>query len=199
MSSKRQAPGRARAQAHAVAVAAAAAPARGRGARGQAPRCSASGRGRLSRRRPAEPPERRRAEARWAVPSYPTRLASAHRAHGRAAAFSSWTTPGSSRGSSQELEAKGFGSVRARREKAASIILKRQTRPDLILLDINMPKVDGAQFCRFVKKNDMFKAIKVIFCSGEEREKVKRLVAECGADGFILKDEFLGKWIVDNG
>jgi CheY-like chemotaxis protein len=100
----------------------------------------------------------------------------------------------------EELEAKGFEIQYAPdAEKATSVILKRQTRPDLILLDINMPKVDGAQFCRFVKKNDMFKAIKVIFCSGEEREKVKRLVAECGADGFILKDEFLGKWIVDNG
>jgi hypothetical protein len=28
---------------------------------------------------------------------------------------------------------------------------------------------------------------------------VKRLVTECGADGFISKDEFLGKWIVDHG
>ncbi len=100
----------------------------------------------------------------------------------------------------EELEAKGFEIQYAPdAEKAASIIMKRQSRPDLILLDINMPKVDGAQFCRFVKKNEMFKAIKVIFCSGEEREKVKRLAAECGADGFILKDEYLGKWIVDNG
>jgi CheY-like chemotaxis protein len=100
----------------------------------------------------------------------------------------------------EELEAKGFEIQYAPdAEKATSIILKRQTRPDLILLDINMPKVDGAQFCRFVKKNEMFKAIKVIFCSGEDREKVKRLVSECGADGFISKDEFLGKWIVDHG
>jgi CheY-like chemotaxis protein len=100
----------------------------------------------------------------------------------------------------EELEAKGFEIQYAPdAEKATSIILKRQTRPDLILLDINMPKVDGGQFCRFVKKNEMFKSIKVIFCSGEQKEKVKRLVAECGADGFISKDEFLGKWIVDNG
>jgi CheY-like chemotaxis protein len=100
----------------------------------------------------------------------------------------------------EELEAKGFEIQYAPdAERATSIILRRQTRPDLILLDINMPKVDGAQFCRFVKKNEMFRAIKVIFCSGEEKEKVKRLVAECGADGFISKDEFLGKWIVDNG
>jgi len=100
----------------------------------------------------------------------------------------------------EELEAKGFEIQYALdAEKATSIILKRQTRPDLILLDINMPKVDGAQFCRFVKKNDMFKAIKVIFCSGEDKERMRKLVAECGADGFISKDEFLGKWIVDHG
>jgi len=61
-----------------------------------------------------------------------------------------------------------------------------------------MPKVDGAQFCRFVKKNEMFRSIKVIFCSGEARERVKQLAEECGADGYILKDELLGKWIADN-
>jgi CheY-like chemotaxis protein len=99
----------------------------------------------------------------------------------------------------EELETKGFEIHYAPdAEKATSLILKRQTRPDLILLDINMPKVDGAQFCRFVKKNEMFRSIKVLFCSGEDREKVARLSAECGADGFILKDEFQGKWIVDN-
>ena len=99
----------------------------------------------------------------------------------------------------EELELKGFEIQYAPdAEKATSIILKRATRPDLILLDINMPKVDGAQFCRFVKKNDMFKSIKVLFCSGEDKEKVQRLVTECGADGYISKDEFLGKWIVDN-
>jgi CheY-like chemotaxis protein len=99
----------------------------------------------------------------------------------------------------EELEAKGFEIQYAPdAEKATSIILKRQTRPDLILLDINMPKVDGGQFCRFVKKNEMFRSIKVLFCSGEDREKVQKLVAECGADGFISKDELLGKWIVEN-
>ncbi len=98
-----------------------------------------------------------------------------------------------------ELEQKGFEIHYAPdAERATSIILKRATRPDLILLDINMPKVDGAQFCRFVKKNEMFRSIKVLFCSGEDKEKVQKLVAECGADGFICKDEFLGKWIVEN-
>ncbi len=100
----------------------------------------------------------------------------------------------------EDLSQKGFEIQYAPdAEKATSIILKRATRPDLILLDINMPKVDGAQFCRFVKKKAMFKSIKVLFCSGEDREKVQRLAEECGADGFILKDEYLGKWVVENG
>jgi CheY-like chemotaxis protein len=99
----------------------------------------------------------------------------------------------------EELSAKGFAIDYAPdAEKATSIILKRATRPDLILLDINMPRVDGAAFCRFVKKNPQFRGIKVLFCSGERRERVTQLVEECGADGYILKDEFLGKWIVDN-
>jgi len=100
----------------------------------------------------------------------------------------------------EELEAKGFEIHYAPdAEKATSIILRRQTRPELILLDINMPKVDGAQFCRFLKKNAMFRSIKVLFCSGEDKARVERLVAECGADGYVSKGELLGKWIVQNG
>lgn len=99
----------------------------------------------------------------------------------------------------EELRGAGFDVLTARdAETATSMILKKATRPDLVLLDIHMPKVSGAQFCRFIKKNDMFKSIKVLFCSGDSREKVARLAEECGADGFVLKDEFLGKWIVDN-
>ena len=45
---------------------------------------------------------------------------------------------------------------------------------------------------------EMFRSIKVLFCSGEDREKVARLVEECGADGYILKGEVLGKWVVEN-
>jgi len=83
-------------------------------------------------------------------------------------------------------------------ETATSLVLKRATRPDLVLLDVNMPNVSGPQFCRFLKRNDSFRAIKVVLCSGENREKVAALAGECGADGYILKDEFLGKWIVEN-
>src|SRR5690606_22526329 len=80
-------------------------------------------------------------------------------------------------------------------EEATRIILKKETRPDLVLLDINMPNVDGRQFCRFLKQNQLFRGIKVVLCSGQERAAVEAAAAECGADGYILKDEFLGDWL----
>ncbi len=98
-----------------------------------------------------------------------------------------------------ELEPKGFEVHFApSAEKAAPIIFKRATRPDLILLDIGMPKVDGAQFCKFVKGNSTSRSIKVILCSGQSREKLVALAAECAADGYIEKSELLGKWIAEN-
>lgn len=100
---------------------------------------------------------------------------------------------------SLELTGKGFlVSYAPDAEKATTIIAKRETRPDLILLDINMPKIDGAQFCRFVKTNEMFRSIKVLFCSSLPKERMEELVRECGADGCLSKDEFLGRWITEN-
>jgi CheY-like chemotaxis protein len=97
-----------------------------------------------------------------------------------------------------ELSPKGFEVHYASNAEAATqLILKRPTRPDLILLDINMPDVDGEQFCRFLKQNQLFRGIKVILCSGEERERVEAVAEACGADGFILKDEFLGRWVTE--
>jgi CheY-like chemotaxis protein len=98
-----------------------------------------------------------------------------------------------------ELEKAGFAVDYAPdAEKATSLILKRATRPDLVLLDVNMPRVSGPQFCRFIKTNDRFRSIKVLFCSGEDREKMAALAAEYGADGYVLKREFLGKSVVEN-
>lgn len=95
-----------------------------------------------------------------------------------------------------ELEPKGFEiQYAASAEEATKIILKKETRPDLILLDIHMEDVDGAQFCTFLKGNSLFRGIKVVLCSGASREEVEATAKASGADGYILKDEFLGSWV----
>ena len=93
-----------------------------------------------------------------------------------------------------ELQAAGFDAMYAADTAAATAcLLRRATRPDLLLLDVEMPRVSGAQLCRFVKTNDRFRSIRVVLCGTESREQLAVLAAECGADGFVLKDEFLGK------
>jgi len=99
----------------------------------------------------------------------------------------------------RELAGKGFEVLYAPdAETATTLLARRETRPDLILLDVMMPRIDGPQFCRFVKRNDRFQGIKVILCTGAARETAEKLAAECGADGILFKDEFLGKWIAKN-
>lgn len=93
-----------------------------------------------------------------------------------------------------DLTAKGFEvSTADNAEKATRIILKKQTRPDLVLLDVRMPNVNGEQFCRFIKGNSLFKGIKVLLCSGEDVEELQRICREAGADGFVAKDQVLSK------
>jgi len=99
----------------------------------------------------------------------------------------------------RELAGKGFEVLYAPdAETATAMLARRETRPDLILLDVKMPRVDGPQFCRFVKRNERFRGIKVILCTGAARESVEQIAAECGADGFLFKDEFLGKWVAEH-
>lgn len=93
-----------------------------------------------------------------------------------------------------ELKAKGFEVHTAPNvEKATKIILKKQTRPDLVLLDVKMPNVNGEQFCRFIKSNSLFKGIKVLLCSGMEEKELQRICREAGADGYVAKNQVLAK------
>jgi CheY-like chemotaxis protein len=99
----------------------------------------------------------------------------------------------------RELSGKGFDVLRAPdAEGAAALLARPETRPDLILLDVRMPRIDGPRFCRFVKRNERFRGIKVVLCTGADRETVAGIAAECGADGYLFKDEFLGKWVAEH-
>lgn len=97
-----------------------------------------------------------------------------------------------------ELAQKGYEVASATSvDKATRIIIRRQTRPDLILLDVNMPGVNGEQFCRFIKSNPLFSGIKVVLCSAAQPEELKRICKEAGADGFVPKDAFMSRWVLE--
>jgi DNA-binding response OmpR family regulator len=97
-----------------------------------------------------------------------------------------------------ELTARGFEvSTADSADSATRIILKKKTRPNLVLLDVRMPNINGEQFCRFIKSNALFAGIKVLLCSAEDEGELKRIVRDAGADGYVTKDSLIARAILD--
>lgn len=65
--------------------------------------------------------------------------------------------------------------------------LYKGNTPDLILLDIKMPEMNGDEFLTYIKRNGLFKHIPVIVLSGEESSAIRIKMLEEGADDYILK------------
>lgn len=60
-------------------------------------------------------------------------------------------------------------------------------RPDLILLDLNMPRMNGLEFLRIMKKDEGLREIPVVVLTTSDEEKdVKLSYAHCAA-GYIVK------------
>lgn len=69
----------------------------------------------------------------------------------------------------------------------AALDLAKSHKPDLILMDVMMPVLDGFEACKKLKQDDTLKAIPVIFLSSkaESYDKVKGF--KCGAVDYITK------------
>jgi putative two-component system response regulator len=59
--------------------------------------------------------------------------------------------------------------------------------PDLILLDIMIPGIDGYEVCRRLQADDSTKGIPVIFLSGKDSEDERQKGIELGAVDYITK------------
>ncbi|MBN2651389.1 MAG: response regulator [Spirochaetales bacterium] len=73
----------------------------------------------------------------------------------------------------------------------------KQKKPDMILLDIKMPKMDGFEACREIKKESEFADIPVIFLSASNDSESKQLAQNAGGVDYIEKpfkiDEIMRK------
>ena len=68
-----------------------------------------------------------------------------------------------------------------------AIDVAHNQKPDFILMDILMPKVDGYIACHAIKTDPATKAIPVVMLTAVGYELNKRLAEEVGADGYITK------------
>jgi DNA-binding response OmpR family regulator len=65
--------------------------------------------------------------------------------------------------------------------------LARQNRPQLIVLDIHMPGMDGYAVCRGIRSDAGLRAIPVLVISAIEQESSRRAVIDAGASQFLPK------------
>ena len=70
-------------------------------------------------------------------------------------------------------------------EEAVNVAYTEQ--PDLILMDILMPKLDGYTACYAIKNNELTKDIPVVMLTGVGHELNRQLSQEMGATAYITK------------
>ncbi len=70
---------------------------------------------------------------------------------------------------------------------AKALELARQNLPDLILLDLMLPEVDGLEVCRILKQEEKTRHIPIIMLTGKTTETDKVLGLEMGADDYVTK------------
>jgi signal transduction histidine kinase len=69
----------------------------------------------------------------------------------------------------------------------AGLAMARKYRPDLVLLDLMLPRIDGLDLCAAIKKEDDTRNIKVVLLTARVDEESKISALERGADDFITK------------
>lgn len=63
----------------------------------------------------------------------------------------------------------------------------RSENPDVILLDVMLPKLNGFKVCRMLKFDEKYKHIPIIFVTAKFSEEDKRQGKEVCADAYIVK------------
>jgi two-component system phosphate regulon response regulator PhoB len=83
------------------------------------------------------------------------------------------------------------------RDGEEALQMAQQEKPDLLFLDVLMPKLDGYEVCRALKGDGDTASIKIIMLSALAQESDRQRALEMGADDYITKPfspaAFLGK------
>jgi response regulator RpfG family c-di-GMP phosphodiesterase len=72
-------------------------------------------------------------------------------------------------------------------EDALKKLKESDYRPDVILLDLNMPKMNGIEFLKQLKSDKVFKYIPIIILTTSKNQKDLLQCYEIGIAGYILK------------
>lgn len=84
------------------------------------------------------------------------------------------------------LAASGFRVVSVA-DGEAGLASARSQRPDIIVLDVMMPRLNGYQACRQLKKDPLTSACPVVMLTAKDQPADQFWATEVGADAFLSK------------
>lgn len=87
---------------------------------------------------------------------------------------------------SYNLEKEGFSTVKAYDGETALKLVKTQ-KPDLMILDLMLPKINGLDVCRAIRNNPETVSLPIIMLTAKSEEIDKVTGLEIGADDYVTK------------
>lgn len=87
---------------------------------------------------------------------------------------------------STRLEISNFEVIEAR-DGEEGLEKAKKEKPDLIVLDLMMPKITGFEVCRMLKFDDAYKNIPIIVLSALSQQPDREKAVQCGADAYFIK------------
>lgn len=79
----------------------------------------------------------------------------------------------------------------------AAVEVLRRDPPDLVILDVMLPRLNGFEVLKLAKADPALKAIPVIVLTAKGQQQDRRLAEEIGSDGFMTKP-FSNRDVIDN-
>ncbi|MFA5224456.1 MAG: response regulator [Candidatus Omnitrophota bacterium] len=84
------------------------------------------------------------------------------------------------------LEANGYQVISAY-DGQEGLAKARNENPDLIILDLMLPKIDGYKVCRLLKFDEKYKKIPIILFTARAQESDIKVGEDVGADSYLTK------------
>ncbi|MHB2025816.1 MAG: response regulator transcription factor [Elusimicrobiota bacterium] len=84
------------------------------------------------------------------------------------------------------LSAKGYETYCAA-DGSEAIVKARKEKPDIILLDVILPKMDGFDVCRLLKADPSTDKAKILMTTGLDRMGDVEKAFQCGASDYLIK------------
>jgi two-component system cell cycle response regulator DivK len=92
------------------------------------------------------------------------------------------------------LDAHGYQTLQTK-DGMEALAMVRKHRPDLILMDIQLPEVSGLEVIKWIKEDDNLRSIPVVAVTAFAMKGDEEKMREGGCDAYIAKPISVGKFI----